>query len=206
VNRPAIDVSALPSIAFGTRAPLFWGVLGVVAIESTMYGLLIAAYFYVREQLFVHPDTPIQRSLLALASVNFAILLASAWPMHRCAAAALRADVPAMRKWLIASTALAAANVALKVVEFKKLPFRWDSHAQGSLDWMFLGLHFFHSASGVIENVVLIALLVHRKRVEKKHLTDIRVNALYWYFVVVAYVFIFAVVFVDPALFPHELR
>src|SRR5207302_7197015 len=86
-----LDVSGLPKVAFGTKAPLFWGVLGVIAIEGTMYGLLIASYFYVRQKLFVYPDTPIQRSLLALASVNFAVLLVSAWPMHRCAAAALRA-------------------------------------------------------------------------------------------------------------------
>jgi cytochrome c oxidase subunit 3 len=206
VNRPTIDVAHLPRVAFGTRAPLFWGVLGVIAIEGTMYGLLIASYFYVRQKLFVYPDTPIQTPLLVLASVNFAVLLLSAWPMHRCAAAALRADVAGMRNWLVANTVLAAVNVALKVVEFKKLPFRWDTHAQGSLDWMFLGLHFFHAASGVVENVVLITLLLQRRRVEKKHLTDIRVNALYWYFVVAAYAFVFFAVFLDPVLFPHKLQ
>jgi len=41
-----LDVSALPPGAFGSRTLTFWGTLGIVMIESTVFALAIGAYFY----------------------------------------------------------------------------------------------------------------------------------------------------------------
>src|SRR5205823_4653051 len=54
-TRQVIDVSALPDYAFGPRAILWWGVLGLIAIEGTLFVLVIGSYFYLR--LYV-PDWP----------------------------------------------------------------------------------------------------------------------------------------------------
>ena len=44
MRRPVVlDVSDLPAFAFGARATLWWGVWGLIAIEGTMFGLLIAS-------------------------------------------------------------------------------------------------------------------------------------------------------------------
>ena len=46
-----IDVSELPSHAFGLRAPVVWGAILLVAIESTMMGLLLVSDIYLRGNL-----------------------------------------------------------------------------------------------------------------------------------------------------------
>ena len=43
-----LDVSALPSFAFGQRSILWWATLGMIAIEGTAFALFIAAYLYLK--------------------------------------------------------------------------------------------------------------------------------------------------------------
>ena len=42
------DVSALPDTAFGHRSLMWWGTMGLMVIEGTVFGLAIAMYFYLR--------------------------------------------------------------------------------------------------------------------------------------------------------------
>jgi cytochrome c oxidase subunit III len=204
MKRPALDVSALPTFAFGPSDSPWWAAMSVVAIESTMYALLFASYLYIRQQYETFPPTPIPRAVLVVGTIALAAVLLSAWPMHLVCKHALTADVPRMRLWLIVNTALAIAVVVLRIVELRWLTFRWDSHAHGSAVWSMLGLHLFHAATGVLENFVFLALLFTPWRLEKKHLPDLRLNGLYWYFVVGAFVVIYALVFLDPALFARH--
>ena len=67
-----------------------------------------------------------------------------------------------------------------------------------------LGLHLFHAGSDVIENFALLALLFRPSKMEKRHLADVRLNGLYWYFVVGAFLLIYPLVFLDPILFAHR--
>jgi cytochrome c oxidase subunit III len=46
--RPALDVSRLPAYAFGPRGLLWWGTMGIVAIEGMMFAIFLATYFYLR--------------------------------------------------------------------------------------------------------------------------------------------------------------
>lgn len=202
--RQRLDVSGLPSHSFGTRVPSWWGAMGVVAIESTMYALLFASYLYIRQQYETFPPTRIPRAVLVLGTIDLAVVLLSAWPMHLVDEAALEADLRGMRRWLAVNTAAAAAVLVLRVFELRWLTFRWDSHAYGSVVWCVLGLHFFHVASGVLENLVLLRLLWRPAKMEKKHLADLRLNGLYWYFVVGAYALIYPLLFLDPIFFTRH--
>ena len=47
-ERPAIDVSGLPTTAFRVRDPLWWGVVGIMCIEGTMFAIMAGSYFYLR--------------------------------------------------------------------------------------------------------------------------------------------------------------
>ena len=64
-----LDVSYLPDIAFGSRAPLWWGQVGMMAIESTIIAIIVAAYFYVRIGFSVWPPPNIAPPDLGLATV-----------------------------------------------------------------------------------------------------------------------------------------
>jgi cytochrome c oxidase subunit I+III len=194
---PALDVSGLPSHAFGHRAPLWWGVLFMVAIEATAMGILLVSYFYIRGNYDLWPPTPLSPAAFRLAVVE-ALLLAGSYPaMMVCVRAARRERLGPTRTWLVVATALGAAMLVVRAFEIPAIPFRWDQHAYGSVFWMTFGLHIGHVLTGVLENAMLIALLF-KGPVEKKHFGDIEASALLWYFVVLEWVPGFAILYLEP--------
>jgi cytochrome c oxidase subunit III len=195
-----IDVSRLPSNAFGHRAPLWWGVLFLIAIESTAMALLLVSYFYLRGNYDVWPPTPMAPGALRLAAVDAALLGASYVPMLLCVRAARREQLAPTRSWLLAATALGAAMLIVRAFQIPRIPFRWDQHAYGSVFWMVLGLHITHVLTGVFENAMMIALF-YKGPVETKHFGDVEASALLWFFAVLEWAPGFAILYLDPLLF-----
>jgi hypothetical protein len=66
--------------------------------------------------------------------------------------------------------------------------------------WGVLGLHTLHGLFACGENLTIIAILLWGP-VEEKHLVDVTVNGLYWYFVVIADALSVLVLYLDPLLF-----
>ncbi|HEX9942410.1 MAG TPA: cytochrome c oxidase subunit 3 [Thermoanaerobaculia bacterium] len=198
-ERPALDVAHLPTVVFGSRSPLWWGVAGIMAIEGTMFAIMAASYFYVRGGAHVWPPPGTVHPGLGLTTLNLLILFASAIPMHLVARAAAEEDLPACRKWLIVSTVLMVAFLAVRWAILQRLTFLWNSHAYGSLVWTTAGLHTLHVLTGTIENLLFITLLI-KGPVEDKHMLDLRLNSMYWYFVVASWVPFYCIFFLDPGL------
>jgi len=196
--RNVLDVSSLPTFAFGRRDPRWAAVMLLIAIEGSVFGLMVFAYFYVRTRLEVWPPTPLTARELALGGVTAAVLLASAVTAHLVNRAAYVVDLPRARRWLLLTTALSALALLLRVVELSSLPFRWDANVFGSVFWGTLSLHTLHLIAGNVENGLFLALL-HRGPIEKKHLVDLEVNGIYWYFVVFSWLPIYAILYLDGA-------
>jgi cytochrome c oxidase subunit 3 len=197
--RPALDVSELPTTAFGPRDPLWWAVVMLIAIESTMLVLLAIAYFYVRDRTAPFPPARLGRDVAWIAALDVALWIASAWPQRRATKAALRADVRGMRRNLIAACALAACALAVRIWVFHRLPFAWDDHAYGSVVWGLLGLQWVHGLTGLGEDLVFVVLLFVGP-VEHKHRVDVEVSSLLVYFVVAGALLVWAVVFLEIAI------
>jgi len=197
--RPVIDVSALETTAIGHRAPLWWGVMGMIAIESTMFALLAATYFYLRGNASVWPP-PRNQPPLALDSVLVAVLLISVLPMWKTLKASKEGSLRGMRFWLSVATSLGLACLVIRGFEFATLGFRWDAHVYGSIVWSILGMHALHLLASNGENLLFIILLF-KGPVEKKHLVDVYLNAAYWFFVVISWLPFYAIVFLDPGIF-----
>jgi heme/copper-type cytochrome/quinol oxidase subunit 3 len=196
---PSIDVSELPTTAFGQRDPLWWGVTGVMCIEGTMFALMAASYFYLRGGAYVWPPPGVLHPGLGITTLNLAILLLSIVPMHLAAQAAEREDLPKIRLWLIVSTVLFVAFLGLRISIMAHLTFRWDSHAYGSLVWVTVGLHTLHVLTGIVENLMFITVLT-RGPVEDKLMDDLRLNSMYWYFVVACWALFYCIFYLDPGL------
>jgi heme/copper-type cytochrome/quinol oxidase subunit 3 len=197
-----LDVSGLPTEAFGHRAPLWWGVLLLVAIESTSMGLLLVSYFYLRGNQDVWPPNTIGRPALRLAVAQALLLAGSVLPTVLSVRAARRMRLRAARAWLLAETLLGVALLALRAFEIPRIPFRWDENAHGSLFWMTFGLHTSHVLTGVLENAMLLALLFIGP-VEEKHFGDLEASALLWYMAVLEWAPGFAVLYLDTLLKGH---
>jgi cytochrome c oxidase subunit III len=184
--------------AFGSRDPLWWGVALLIAIESMVFLLLIFSYVYLRDDTRPWPPSAIPHVVQQLALVDLVLLIATCWPMHVAEKATTQSRLARMRRGLVGATVLVIAALALRGLVVSLLPFRWDTHAYGSLFWMFLFLHSLHVATSAVENMLLL-YVISRAPVEEKHLVDVKVNGLYWYFVVVAWVPVYITVFLDPA-------
>jgi heme/copper-type cytochrome/quinol oxidase subunit 3 len=198
IRRAVVDVSHLPSAMFGHAANLWWGVFGLFAIESTMFGLLVMSYFYLRQAAPQWPPAAISWPALGVATADAAVLLASLAPMIWTHRRALRLDRRGVALGLAISTVFALASIVLRFLEFGAVHVRWDVHAYGSIVWMILGMHLVHLITSTIENVLLAALLVTSRYVEERHLVDASVNAIYWYFVVATWLPLYVIVFLVP--------
>jgi cytochrome c oxidase subunit I+III len=87
----------------------------------------------------------------------------------------------------------------LRWFEFRSLNSTWDANAYASVTWTLLGLHTVHLVTDWFDTVVLTALF-YTDRVEGKRYMDASENADYWYFVVFAWLPIYAVLYFAPRL------
>ena len=194
-----LDVSHLPPGAFGHRSLMWWGTMGLVLIEGTAFALAIASYFYLgARNLSWPPDNTLPPQLL-WGTVNTLVLLASALPNHLAKRAAEHVDMAGTRLWVNVMLAFGLAFNAIRVLEFQSLNTRWDDDAYGSVVWLLLGLHTTHIVTDVLDTLVLQALL-YLGPVEEKRFVDVSENALYWDFVVFAWLPIYGVLYWVPRL------
>jgi cytochrome c oxidase subunit I+III len=194
-----LDVSTLPPVAFGSRSTAWWGTVGLLAIEGTMFGVLIATYLYLRLDAPTWPPSGTPPPRLVAASMNVALLLATFGPMVVAHLAGLRER---RRPIGIALTICVVAGIAALVLrgfEFAAVGCRWDTNAYGSIVWTILGVHTGHLVASTLENI-LLAILMLRGPVERKHCVDATINAVYWYFVVASWVPLYVLLFWGPRL------
>lgn len=200
MKRRALDVSRLPPIAFAHRDPMWWAVMGVVAIEATMIALLLVAYVYVSDRTTPFPPAHMDDVIAYLAAGDALLWALSGIPQHMASRAAIRADVRGMRRNLVIATILVIWACVLQAWVFVQLPFAWDAHAFGSVVWGLYGLNFVHGLTAILEDGLSLAILYRAPVIEHKHRTDIELSSPLVYFVIVANFVIFAVVFLPILL------
>ena len=93
-----LDVGDLPPGAFGSRSLMWWGTLGMVVIESTVFALAIASYFYFRTRIPTWPPDGVAPPELRWGTINTLILLASVVPNELAKHAGERLDLRGVRR------------------------------------------------------------------------------------------------------------
>lgn len=192
----ALDVSRLPSYTFGPRATMWWGTFGVIAIEGMAFAIAVASYFYLRSQSLEWPPGVPPPDLM-WGIVNLGVLLGSVFPNHFTKHAAKAHDLAKVRMGLIACIAFALAFLVIRIFEFRSLNVGWDTNAYGSVLWLILGLHTAHLLTDFIDTAVL-AVLMHTGPIEGRRFADVADNGVYWDFVVLAWLPLYAVVYWAP--------
>ncbi|HEV2706189.1 MAG TPA: cytochrome c oxidase subunit 3 [Pyrinomonadaceae bacterium] len=195
--RRTIDVSELPTYAFGHRALTWWATWSLILMEGTMLGVLLISYFYLRVAVPDWPPGQTPPPDLLWGTLNTVILLASCVPNHLAKKAAERLDLRGVRIWLIVTFACAVAFAVLRVFEFRTLNCKWDENAYGSIVWLNLGFHTAHLLTDIWDSVVLIALMFIGP-IEGKRFVDVSENSIYWYFVIVIWLPLYAVIYLAP--------
>jgi cytochrome c oxidase subunit I+III len=196
-TRPALDVSRLPPIVVDSRALLWWGMVGMMAIEGTMVALLVATYFYLRPLALEWPPPGAHDGGLLLPTLALAVLVASAAPMYGADHAVKERDRRGAMLYTMINIVMAALFLAMRAAEMRRLTFRWDSHAYGSIYWSILGLHTSHVIASTLESMVIVWLLARGHFQDEQRLA-LRTDGLYWYFVVAAWIPLYAVLYLFP--------
>jgi cytochrome c oxidase subunit 3 len=194
-----LDVSTLPPGAFGSRALTFWGTLGIVIIESTVFALAIGAYFFLATRAPSWPPGGVRPPDLGWGTINTLVLLASIIPNELARRAGERVDLRRVRVWMTVCLAFAVAFNAIRIFEFRHLNVWWNRDAYSSIVWMLLALHTTHIVTDFLDSTVL-TVLMFKGPVEEHRFVDVEENAVYWYFVVLAWLPIYGVIYWAPRL------
>jgi cytochrome c oxidase subunit III len=191
-----LDVSDVPSVAFGRSNTTWLANIFYMTIEGMMFALIFASYFYLRTRVQQWPPghlAPDLRYGLANAIVFILSVIPARWVQKR----APSGDRAAIRIGLMALAAFALLATAVRVFEFTTLNCRWSDDAYSSTIWVLIGMHTGHLVTELIETLVLLAVAFTDK-MEGTRLADAAINSDYWYFVVVTGLLNFVFIYLLP--------
>jgi heme/copper-type cytochrome/quinol oxidase subunit 3 len=159
------------------------GILGVLvfaATEATLFGTLIATYFYLRLNADAWPPQGVEAPALALPVALTAALVLTTAPLLLAAAAAARGR--RARAWLLVlgATVVQAGYLAWQIVlYFDDLSkFAPDETTYGSIYFTLLGTHHIHVAIGLLLDLWVLARVA--AGLTSYRVTTVRVVAIYW--------------------------
>jgi cytochrome c oxidase subunit 3 len=198
--RPILDVSGLPDHGFGSRSIMWWATVLIIAIEATVFVATIGSYFYLQGNEATWPPGDTLLPGLTWGTVNVFILLGSLAPNQFVKSAAERMDMKRVRIGMIIADLFAVAFVVVRVFEYGQLHVKWDSNAYGSITWTLLSFHTFHLVTDLMDSLVLTVLMFTRHGYKPTRFVDVSENSFYWYFVVLSWLPIYAVLYWAPRL------
>ncbi|KQY54809.1 hypothetical protein [Lysobacter sp. Root494] len=191
-----IDLSELPDYLFGPGAIGFWGGIAFMLIEGVGLVLVIGAYFYLLpyEQEWP-PGAPPPPLFWATSGVLLALL--SEIPNVLTVRRAKQQSKPGVQFWIVMTALFGVALLVLRGLEFQAFNVRWDQNAYGSITWAVLIMHHADVITDVYDTFVLAAM-VFAKPVDGRKFSDVNDNAVFWHFIVVTWVVVYAVVYWVP--------
>lgn len=197
--RRVLDVSGLTTVPFGHRSLLWWGTLGFMVIEGFTLLLMAASYFYLRTNEFDWPPGRTPNPELLIPTLNTVLLLLVMVPMIGVAKAASRMDRKAVARGLLIATLMSIPVNVLRWFELLALGARWDAHAYASAAWGLVVLHSTLVIVDVFETGTLAALFMSGKA-KRKHYPDAKDAADYQFFLSLAWVPVYVIVYWMPRL------
>jgi heme/copper-type cytochrome/quinol oxidase subunit 3 len=192
-----IDVSQLPTYAFGHRALTWWATWSMLLMEGTMLMILVISYFFLRTSIPDWPPGRIQPPNLFWGTLNTLVILVSIVPNQLTKRAAESLDLKKVRLWLIVTLVFELAFAIVRIFEFRHLNVHWTQNAYGSIVWFNLGFHTAHVLTDTVDSIVLLVLMFVGP-IEGRRFVDVSENSIYWNFVVVIWLMIYAVIYIAP--------
>lgn len=198
-ERVVSDLSGLPLHGLGVASLTWWGTLAFILIEGTGFALAIAVYLYLyslpaRWPLAAAPPD------LGPATLMTIVLLASIVPNMLVSRWAVRRQLAKVRLGMVVMTLVGLLPLFIRAFEFAALNVKWDSNAYGSIVWTLLGLHTAHLVTDFADSIVLMVLMFTRHADNPRRYGDVQDNALYWNFVVLAWLPIYGCIYWIPRI------
>ena len=200
MSRVVGDLSQLPAAGYRLHSLWGWATLGFMAIEGTGFALAAAAYVYLMDSAQQKPQKnkpPDQQKKTKKTQKHKASLA----PNFIVSRAARRRDVAMTKVWAVVLFGFNLAAVLVRAVEFAHLNVRWDADAYGSITWALMLLHATHLVTDFLGTCVLTMILLTHP-IDTERLSDVDDDAVYWAFVVAAWIPIYLLVYWAPRWAP----
>lgn len=205
LQRPIVDVSELPSTLLDHKALLWWGNALLLAIETAMFGILAAIHFTVLMNTSPFPPPRVDRLPviynpvpdLTLPVIGLVVLLVSLGPCIWLDLGARKRNAKSVKLALPITLTLNVVAIIVRYYEFDALHFKWNDNAYGSITWMILGMHLLHLIALFCEDIYLL-IWTYLKGLDDKHVLDLTVMAVYWYWIVGMWLLLFPLVYLVP--------
>lgn len=197
-RRIAGDVSGLPDAAFGTRTVLWWGLLGFILIEGCAFALACGSCLFLMSHTDPWPPTRLPPSLTWGTAFTLVMILSEIPNIIAERAAKAQRERP-VQLALIATSLFGVALMVIRGFEFHALNVRWDQSAYGSIVWALLILHTTHVVTDLADTIGL-TIFSFTHEVDTNRFSDVADNSLYWHFVLIAWLPIYALLYWAPRL------
>lgn len=187
----------LPTLATGSAATGWWAMVLLVMIESTVFAGLIASYFYLFANATVWPPDGVKPPDLGLPLVYTAVLLGSLAPAWLADRALAEGDVRRFQALRALGALTLIVFLGLKYYEYSNLDYRWNDGVYGSIVWIIAGFHSAHVLVVLLKTLSIQALAA-RGFFDARRRSAIQGTTLYWAFVVLAWIPLFAATYLFP--------
>ena len=197
-TRPVADFSSLPQSGFDHRVVTWWGTVAFMTLEGMGFVLSYGVFLYIA---WLNPQWPVgfPPQPLLWSTIFTLVLVVSLVPNWMILRRTKQKDNATLKWLLVLMSVIGLATLVIRYFEFAALTLRWDTNVYGSVLWALLGLHTLHLATDVTDTIVMTAMYFTR-HVPEKRFTDADENAMYWVFVVVGWLPLYALLYWAPRI------
>jgi cytochrome c oxidase subunit III len=175
-----------------------FGILLFIVSEVMLFGAFFASYFFIRAVAHEGPWPPDGFELpVDVAFVNTLILVSSSFTMHWALEGIRRNNHNALKIGLVLTWLLGATFLFIQINEYIHIGFSARDGAFGSIFYGLTGLHGAHVFVGImlLTFANIRAFRGHFGPEAKDHL-GVEVPGIYWHFVDVMWIIVFASVYI----------
>ena len=175
------------------------GMVLLVASEAVFFAAFLGIYAVSYTRARVWPPAGIATPSIAVPTIGVVVLLVSGAAMAQAMRHALRREYrrASMLRWLAVAVVSAVVFGVLLVIGYADIPFSVGQGIFESLFYMIIGLEIAHVVGGAVLMGVVLARTWTGELALRRD--PIQAAAIYWYFVVVLGIVIYAVLYLAGA-------
>ena len=190
------SVAGYRKTATKTTRPLDHRKLGMwlfIGSEVMFFAGFIAAFVHFK----VIDPTATEVLDIPLTTLNSFLLLTSSFTVGSALEAIRRSDIRTMWNYLIATWLLGLGFLMGQALEFSKLFYEGVTLGSifGSTFFSVTGFHGFHVFIGLVWLLLVLVKTMRRRIVGAEQAMQIEIFGLYWHFVDVVWIFLFAIIY-----------
>jgi cytochrome c oxidase subunit 3/cytochrome o ubiquinol oxidase subunit 3 len=167
--------------------------------DCLLFGALISTYLLYKDNVSAPPG-PKDVFDIPFTSVSSFVLLMSSLTMVLAVSAIERGDHRGTRAWLATTAMLGSVFIGGQIYEFTSFyreGLGYTTNVAGSAFYTLTGFHGTHVTVGIIMLLTLF-VMSWRGRLLTHHAETVETVGLYWHFVDIVWIVIFAVVYLIP--------